>query len=120
MKKPKKKKAQTKKASKPSRDTVIKKPSLGITPTGDRVLVRRGAPENVTSFGIVIPDTAKEKSEEGVVVAVGPGRRTDEGKLIAVSVRVGQRVRFSYGEEMKIAGMEYILVREENITATLD
>ena len=115
----KKKKKAHKKASKASSMTV-KKPSLGITPTGDRVLVRRGAPENVTSFGIVIPDTAKEKSEEGVVVAVGPGRRTDEGKLIPVNIKVGQRVRFSYGEEMKIAGIEYILVREDNITATLD
>ncbi len=116
MKKSKKKKA----PKKASTSQVVKKPSLGITPTGDRVLVRRGAPENVTSFGIVIPDTAKEKSEEGVVVSVGPGRRTDDGKLIPVSVRVGQRVRFSYGEDMKIAGIEYILVREDNITATLD
>ncbi len=92
----------------------------GITPLGDRVLVQRSAPEEMTSFGIIVPDTAKEKSEQGVVVAVGPGRKNEEGKTIPVSVSVGDKVQFSYGDEIKVKGVEYVLVREDNIIAIIN
>jgi chaperonin GroES len=95
-------------------------PKSGITPAGDRVLIRRSAPEETTSFGIIIPDTTKEKSEEGVITAVGPGKKNSDGKIIPVSFSVGQRVRFSYGEEMKVDGIEYVLVHEENISAIIN
>jgi len=114
MKKPnrKKKAPKAKKAS-----TIIRFP---VTPAGDRVLVRRTPPEEVTSFGIIIPDTNKEKSEEGVIIAVGAGKKNEEGKIIPVSYHVGQRVRFSYGDEIKINGVDHILVHEENITAIIN
>jgi chaperonin GroES len=92
---------------------------LGVTPAGDRVLVRRTPPEETTSFGIIIPDTNKEKTEEGVVVAVGPGKKNNDGKLIPVSFSVGQRVRFSYGDDIKIKGVEHVLVHEDSITAII-
>ncbi|OGC86540.1 hypothetical protein A3D70_02720 [Candidatus Adlerbacteria bacterium RIFCSPHIGHO2_02_FULL_54_18] len=91
-----------------------------MSPAGDRVLVRNIAPEEVTSFGIIIPDTNKEKSEEGVIIAVGPGKKNDEGKLIPVSYSVGMRVRFSYGDEIKINGIDHMLVHEDNITAVIN
>lgn len=103
--------------------TVVHKNKAGITPTGDRVLVKPAGLEEglVTSFGIIIPDSAKEKPEQGKVVAVGPGRKGEDGKLIPVSVKVGDKVMFSkYGyDEIKVDGTEYYLVREENILAIL-
>jgi len=92
-----------------------------VSPLGDRVLLKPLAPETVTSFGIIIPDTAKEKPEQGTVVAVGPGKRSDDGKLVPVSVKVGERVMFSkYGyDEVKIGGVEYYLVSEANIIAVI-
>ncbi|TSC69673.1 MAG: 10kDa chaperonin GroES GroS [Parcubacteria group bacterium Gr01-1014_56] len=84
------------------------------------MLIRRSAPEEMTSFGIIIPDTNKEKSEEGVIVAVGDGKRNNDGKLIPVSFTVGQRVRFSYGEDIKIGGVDHILVHEDNIIAIIN
>ena len=105
------------KASGKKASTIIRFP---VTPAGDRVLVRRTPPEEVTSFGIIIPDTNKEKSEEGVIIAVGPGKKNNDGKIIPVSYSVGQRVRFSYGDEIKINGVDHILVHEENITAIIN
>lgn len=93
--------------------------SVGITPLGDRVLIKRSPAQEVTSFGIIVPDTAKEKSEQGVVVAVGPGRKTEDGKVVVISLKVGDKVQFSYGDEIKIKGEEYILVREDNILAVI-
>jgi chaperonin GroES len=97
----------------------------GLTPLGDRVLVKPLSLDEAgmtTSFGIIIPDTAKEKPEQGTVVAVGPGKRGDDNELIPVSVKIGDRVMFSkYGfDEVKVAGQEYYLVREDNILAILD
>ena len=96
----------------------------GITPLGDRVLVKPFGLEEglVTSFGIVLPDSAKEKPEQGKVVAVGAGKRGEDGNVVPVSLRVGDKVMFSkYGyDEIKVDGTEYYLVREENILAILD
>ena len=100
------------------------KNKAGVMPLGDRVLVKPFGLEEglVTSFGIILPDSAKEKPEQGKVVAVGPGRRGEDGKPVPVSVKVGDKVMFSkYGyDEIKVDGTEYYLVREENILAVLN
>ncbi len=107
--------------AKPVKAGASKKNSIGFQPLGDRVLVKPTPQETVTSFGILIPDNAKEKPEQGVVVAVGPGRRTDKGEQAPVGVKVGDTVMFSkYGfDEVKVEGVEYYLVREESILAIL-
>ncbi len=120
MKKPKKK-AQNKPKSKVAAKPAITNKS-GITPMGDRVLVKPLSAEEAgttTSFGIIIPDSAKEKPEQGTVVAVGPGKRGDDNELVPVGVKVGDRVMFKqYGyDEIKVNGTEYFLVPEENILA---
>lgn len=118
MKKAKKakgaKKAPSKKAPKTAR---VAKSPLG-TPYGDRVLVKPQAMEEKTSFGIIIPDTNKEKPETGVVVAVGDGKANSEGRVIPLSIKVGDKIMFSkYGyDEVKINGHDYYLIREESIT----
>jgi chaperonin GroES len=95
---------------------------VGMTPLGDRVLVKPEVQETTTAFGIIIPDTAKEKPETGVVVAVGPGKKSDAGATLPMSVSPGDRVMFSkYGfDEIKLAGQEYYLISEANILAILD
>jgi chaperonin GroES len=87
-------------------------------PYGDRVLVKPALQEEVTSFGIIIPDSTKEKPETGTVVAVGPGKKNDEGRVVPLSVKVGDKIMFSkYGyDEVKIGGTEYYLIREDSIT----
>lgn len=92
------------------------KSTLG-TPYGDNVLVRPEAVEQTTAFGIIIPDTAKEKPETGVVVAVGEGRTTDEGGVVPMRVKVGDKIMFSkYGfDEITIAGKDYYLIPEKSI-----
>jgi len=94
----------------------------GVMPLGDRVLVKPQPTETTTSFGIIIPDTAKEKPETGMVVAVGPGRKLESGTVQAVGVKVGDKVMFNkYGfDEIKIAGVEYYLISEANILAILN
>lgn len=101
------------------------KPSMkiGVTPLGDRVIVAPIPKETVTSFGIVIPETTdKERPDTGVVVAVGPGKRDDSGKLVPLGVKVGQKVLFSkYGpDEIKIGDKEYYVISESNILAIID
>jgi chaperonin GroES len=115
-KKPKKNKAIT-------RNARTLKTSVGFMPVGDRVLVKPMSAEEgqTTSFGIIIPDTAKEKPEQGKVVAVGPGKY-DDGVLIPVGVSVGDKIMFNkYGyEEIKINGVEYFIVSEANILGILN
>lgn len=105
------------------KSNAVVKNKAGMMPTGDRVLVKPIVQEEgiVTSFGIIIPDSAKEKPETGTVVAVGPGKRTDDGKVVPVSLKIGDKVMFSkYGyDDVKVDGTEYYLVREENILAVL-
>lgn len=116
-------KPQKKAQNKAKITTVRKEPAnkAGMTPLGDRVLVRPQVGETTTAFGIIIPDTAKEKPETGVVVAVGPGKKTDSGTVLPMSVKVGDKVMFSkYGfDEVKVAGVEYYLISEANILAIL-
>ncbi len=98
---------------------------LNIKPLGDRILIEplgENEKEGRTKSGIVIPDTVKERPEEGRVAAVGEGRRTDDGKLVPMSVKVGQRVLFSkYGpNEIKIDDKEYLIAKEEDILAIIE
>lgn len=88
-----------------------------IKPLGDRVIVKAKEAEETTKGGIILPDTAKEKPIEGTVVAVGTGKITEEGKLVAMSVKVGDAVLYGKysGTEVKIDGEEYLIMRESDI-----
>ncbi|MFN3975029.1 MAG: co-chaperone GroES [Dehalococcoidia bacterium] len=90
-------------------------------PLGDRVVVRPVEREEVTKSGIVLPETAKEKPQEGEVIAVGPGRITDDGKRIPMELAVGDRVLFAKyaGTEFKEDGVEYLIIRESDILAKI-
>jgi chaperonin GroES len=95
---------------------------MNVKPLGDRVLVQPVEQEEVKKGGIIIPDTAKEKPQEGKVVAVGAGKRDDSGKLIPMDVKKGDRVLFSKygGTEIKIDGKDYLIMREDDILGVLD
>ncbi len=90
-----------------------------IRPVGDRVVVKPAAKEEVTRSGIVIPDTAKEKPQEGTVIAIGSGRLLDNGERAAIDVREGDRVLFAKygGTEFKLEGEEYLVLKESDILA---
>jgi chaperonin GroES len=92
-----------------------------IHPLGDRVVVKPAAKEEVTKSGIVIPDTAKEKPQEGTVVAVGSGRLLDSGERAALDVHVGDRVLFAKygGTEFKLDGQEYLVLKENDLLAVI-
>jgi len=91
-------------------------------PLGDRVLVKRVQEEEKTKGGIIIPDTAKEKPQEGKVVSVGKGKLNDQGKLIALDVRAGDRILFGKysGSDFKLEGEEYLIMREDDILGVLE
>ena len=91
-------------------------------PLHDRVVVRRLEAEEKSKGGIIIPDTAKEKPQEGEVVAVGPGGRDENGKLIAMDLKAGDRVLFGKwsGTEVKLDGEELIIMKESDIMGVLD
>ena len=94
---------------------------MNVKPLADRILVRRIEEQEMKRGGILIPDTAKEKPQEGEVVAVGPGRMTEDGKRIAMEVKKGDRIligKYS-GAEVKIDGIEYIILREEDVLGVL-
>ena len=92
---------------------------MNVRPLADRILVRRIEEKETIKGGIIIPDTAKEKPQEGEVVAVGPGRKTEEGKLIPLDVKKGDRVLFSKysGNEVTVDGDELLIIREEDVLA---
>ena len=93
--------------------------AVKLQPMGDRLVVKPMQSEEKTKSGIYLPDTAKEKPQEGKVIAVGPGRMTDEGKRIAPDVEVGDIVLYTKygGSEIKIDGEEFIIMRESDILA---
>ena len=95
---------------------------MGFRPLHDRVLVRRVEAEAKTAGGIIIPDTAQEKPVEGEVLAVGPGRRDDAGKLHPLDIKPGDRVLFGKwsGSEIKLAGEDLIVMKETDILGVLD
>ncbi|MGA8849025.1 MAG: co-chaperone GroES [Dehalococcoidia bacterium] len=90
-----------------------------IEPLGDRVVIKPTPQEEVSKGGIVLPDTAKEKPQEGKIIAVGPGRLTEEGKRIAMEVKKGDKVIYSKyaGTEFKLDGEELIIMREGDLLA---
>ena len=95
---------------------------MKFRPLHDRVLIRRLEGEAKTSGGIIIPDTAKEKPQEGEVVAAGPGARDDAGKLVALEVKAGDKVLFGKwsGTEVKINGEDLIIMKESDILGIVD
>ena len=95
---------------------------MHFRPLHDRVVVRRIEAEEKTSGGIIIPDTAKEKPQEGEVVAVGPGARDDHGALVALSVEVGDRILFGKwsGTEVRIDGEDLLIMKESDILGILE
>jgi chaperonin GroES len=95
---------------------------MKIKPLSDRVLVLRIEEDEQTSGGIIIPDTAKEKPQEGKVVAAGPGRLDDKGKRIPISVKKNDRILFGKyaGTEIQIEGVEHIIMREDDILGIVE
>ncbi len=92
---------------------------INLQPLGDRVIAKPVAKEEKTKSGIYLPDTAKEKPQEGTIVAVGPGKKTEDGKIIPLDVKVGDSVIYAKygGTEIKVEGEEYIILRENDILA---
>lgn len=95
---------------------------MKIRPLHDRVIVKRMEEERKTASGIVIPDTAAEKPDQGEVIAVGPGKRDENGKYIAMDVKVGDRVLFGKysGQTVKVEGEELLVMREEDIMGVIE
>ena len=94
---------------------------MQIRPLHDRVIVKRLEAERTTASGIVLPDTAGEKPDQGEVLAVGPGKHADDGKLVPMAVKVGDMVLFNKyaGTEVKIDGAEHLVMREDDILAII-
>ena len=94
---------------------------MAFRPLGDRVLVRRVEEESKTKGGIIIPDTAKEKPQEGEVVSVGPGARDDKGVVNALELKAGDRILFGKwsGTEVKIDGEDLIIMKESDVLGVL-
>ena len=95
---------------------------MKFRPLHDRVVVKRVAEEEKTKGGIIIPDTAKEKPMEGEIVAVGPGARDENGKLVTLDVKAGDRILFGKwsGTEIKLDGTEYLIMKESDIMGILE
>jgi chaperonin GroES len=94
---------------------------MHVIPLHDRILVRRLEEGEQTIGRIIVPDSAKEKPQQGQVIAVGKGRLTDEGRRIAVAVRAGDRILFAkYAQEITLAGETYLILREAEVLAVID
>lgn len=95
---------------------------MKIRPLYDRLVVKRIDEQETTRNGLVIPDSAKEKPQEGEVMAIGRGKRLDDGKIVALDVQVGDRVLFGKysGNEITLDGTEYIIMREDDVLGVLD
>src|SRR5260221_13943392 len=96
--------------------------TMKFRPLHDRVVVRRVTSEEKTAGGIIIPDTAKEKPQEGEIIGVGPGARDEAGKLVPLDVKVGDRILFGKwsGTEGKIDGVEYLIMKESDVMGILE
>ena len=94
---------------------------MNLKPLGDRVIVKPKEPEEITKGGIILPDTAKEKPMEGEVIAVGPGRVTDEGKKVNMELKVGDKILYGKysGTEIKINNVEHLIMRESDVYAII-
>ena len=95
---------------------------INIRPLHDRLIVKRLSEEEKTKGGIIIPDTAKEKPQEGEVLAVGNGKVVESGKKVPLDVKVGDKILFSKysGSEIKVEGEEYLIMREDDVQAVIE
>ncbi|WP_029908260.1 co-chaperone GroES [Caulobacter sp. UNC358MFTsu5.1] len=95
---------------------------MKFRPLGDRVLVKRVEEETKTKGGIIIPDTAKEKPQEGEVVAVGPGARNEKGDVVALDVKAGDRILFGKwsGTEVKVDGQDLLIMKESDVLGIVE
>ncbi|AAR36729.1 co-chaperone GroES [Geobacter sulfurreducens] len=95
---------------------------MNLRPLQDRILVKRIEEETKTAGGIFIPDTAKEKPQRGEIVAVGNGKKTEDGKVIPVDLKVGDKVLFGKyaGTDIKIEGQEFLIMREDDILGVIE
>ena len=95
---------------------------MQFRPLHDRVVVRRIESDERTAGGIIVPDTAKEKPQEGEVIAVGPGARDDSGKLIPLDLKAGDRILFGKwsGTEVKIDGQDYLIMKESDVMGVIE
>ena len=95
---------------------------MNIRPLYDRIVVKRVSEQETTRNGIIIPDSAKEKPQEGEVMAVGSGKRLEDGKLVALDVKAGDRILFGKysGNEITLQGTDYIIMREDDVLGVLD
>ena len=96
--------------------------AVNLTPLHDRVIVKRIEEKESVKGGIIIPDSAKEKPQEGEVAAVGKGKRLEDGKVVALDVQVGDRILFGKysGSDIKLDGEEYLIMREDEVLGILD
>ncbi|ARP85259.1 co-chaperone GroES [Bordetella genomosp. 9] len=94
---------------------------MALRPLNDRVIIKRLDNERKTASGIVIPDSAAEKPDQGEVIAVGPGKRTEDGKVLPVDLKAGDKVLFGKysGQTVKVDGEELLVIREEEILAVI-
>jgi chaperonin GroES len=95
---------------------------MSLRPLSDRILVERVAEDEKTKGGIIIPDTAKEKPAEGKIVATGHGRMGEDGKLLPMDVKVGDRILFSKygGTDVKIDGTDYLILRQDDVLGIIE
>jgi chaperonin GroES len=95
---------------------------MKIRPLYDRIVVKRIEEQETTRNGIIIPDSAKEKPQEGEVIAIGKGKRLEDGQLVALDIKAGDRILFGKysGNEIKLDGIEYIIMREDDVLGVLD
>ncbi|MDH3545237.1 MAG: co-chaperone GroES [Desulfuromonadales bacterium] len=95
---------------------------MNIRPLHDRIIVERLEEEATTASGIIIPDSAKEKPQQGNVIAVGKGKMTEDGKVLSLDVKVGDKVLFGKysGTEVKIDGNEYLMMREDDVLGVVE
>ena len=95
---------------------------MALRPLNDRVIVKRFDNERTTASGIVIPESAAEKPDQGEVLAVGPGKRTDDGKVLPLDLKVGDKILFGKyaGQSVKVDGEELLVIREEEIFAIIE
>ena len=95
---------------------------MKLRPMQDRIIVKRVEEETMTAGGIFIPETAKEKPQKGEIMAVGNGKKTEDGKVIPLDVKVGDKVLFGKysGTEIKIEGEEYLIMREDDILGVME
>lgn len=95
--------------------------AMNLRPLGDRVVIEPSEGDEVTPGGILLPETAKEKPQQGTIVAVGPGRRDDDGKLVALDVQLNDKVLYAKyaGTEIKVDGKKVLIVKESDILAVV-